>query len=678
MSIALGGCLGVPPIAFGLTEDTGGHLTYVWGAAAALAERPDVVDVEIVTRLIDDPALGAQYATPRQRYSDKLWITRVPTADRRYLSKAEAAADRPAFVQALLADLARRSVLPDIVHAHFADAAEVARAIRDRFGIPFLFTAHSLGIDKAGCGLEDPALRARIAMEDRAIASADAIVASSRDEAERQLMAYPSADAARIHRVPPGAVLDTGMEETADRAVALLSPFLRDIERPMILAIARPVRKKNLVALVDMFASRDDLRSRANLVIVAGLRDAPDSGGEEQRAVVADLLDRMDRHDLYGVLAIPKRHEQADIPALYALARRTGGVFVNPALTEPFGLTLAEAAHHGLPVVATCHGGAPDIVAELGHGLVADPNDPASFAQTIARVLDDRAAWQAASASGRRRARQWDWHGYAEQFVSIARAARGPSVAPVDGRTLLLCDIDNTLTGCRVGSAELIDRIEREPDRIFGIATGRSLQEAQRILRDWKYPVPTLLITSVGSEIYWANGNRLAHDHAYAAWIARDWRPDAIRAVLADWPDVIEQPPVEQRRFKLSWFASDAGVAMRVRTRLAREGIAARTIFSHGRFLDIVPERSGKSGAMQWAASRLGLELSAVYAAGDSGNDFDMLEACPNAMLVANHSAELAPLLGRQGVHLATRIHAGGIVELLDRLAQAHPVEVAA
>jgi hypothetical protein len=32
-------------------------------------------------------------------------------------------------------------------------------------------------------------------------------------------------------------------------------------------------------------------------------------------------------------------------------------VFINPALVEPFGLTLIEAAAHGLPVVATANGG---------------------------------------------------------------------------------------------------------------------------------------------------------------------------------------------------------------------------------------------------------------------------------------------------------------------------------
>jgi glycosyltransferase involved in cell wall biosynthesis len=46
------------------------------------------------------------------------------------------------------------------------------------------------------------------------------------------------------------------------------------------------------------------------------------------------------------------------------------GVFVNPALVEPFGLTLIEAAAYGLPMVATKNGGPVDIQRVSVSGLV--------------------------------------------------------------------------------------------------------------------------------------------------------------------------------------------------------------------------------------------------------------------------------------------------------------------
>lgn len=672
MSLALGGCIKAPPVAFGLTEDTGGHITYALGAARALATREDVTAVEIVTRLIDDPDLGSAYAQPYEVVGPGLAIRRIDSGTRAYLSKEAGVADRPAFIAAFLRHLEAAEHRPDVIHAHFADAAEVAAAARARFGIPFIYTAHSLGIDKATSGgAGGAALDERIAHEGRAIVAADAIIASSRDEAERQLMLYPGAAPARIHCVPPGAALEEDAAPDVARAEALVAPFLKDPTKPILLAIARPVRKKNLAALVDLYAADTDLRQRCNLVVVAGLRDAPDSGEEEQRSVIGSLIDRLDRHDLYGSLALPKRHAAGDVAGLYALATASRGVFVNPALTEPYGLTLTEAATHGLPVVATMHGGPADIVARLGHGRIADPNDPTRFADAIRRLIDDPAEWDRASRNGLTRSRALGWPTYAARFMDIARGVieRAQRPAAMIRRPafddLLLSDIDHTLTGCAIGAGALCDLIRTRPALGFGVATGRSLQEAQRLLDEWIYPDPDLLITSVGSEIYWREGRTLVADDGFARHIADGWRPRAVASALESLADLQPQPPVDQRRFKLSYFAGSEAVASRVRARLAEAGVAARVIYSHGRLLDVLPARAGKGAAMLWVAQRLGLPLSRVHAAGDSGNDLDMLQACPNAIVVANHEPALAALRATGRAYFARRPHAAGVLEAL-------------
>ena len=69
--------------------------------------------------------------------------------------------------------------------------------------------------------------------------------------------------------------------------------------------------------------------------------------------------------------ARPARRGRVAFAATTAMSRPCTrwreGVFFNPALTEPYGLTLIEAASHGLPVIATCNGGPSDIVAEPEH-----------------------------------------------------------------------------------------------------------------------------------------------------------------------------------------------------------------------------------------------------------------------------------------------------------------------
>jgi len=180
-----------------------------------------------------------------------------------------------------------------------------------------------------------------------------------------------------------------------------------------------------------------------------------------------------------------------------------------------------------------------------------------------------------------------------------------------------------------------------------------------------------VLITSVGSEIFWRRGPVLEQDQRYAAHIATDWHPGAIVDALEGLDGLEPQPPVEQRPFKLSYFADRPKVADEVRRRLATAGILARVIYSHGRLLDVLPLRAGKGAAMEWVARQLGIPLDRVHAAGDSGNDLDMLEACPNAIVVANHEPALARLRGNGNAYFSKRKHAAGIVEALSaRLAE--------
>ena len=67
-------------------------------------------------------------------------------------------------------------------------------------------------------------------------------------------------------------------------------------------------------------------------------------------------------------------------------------MFVNPALTEPFGLTLIEAAASGLPVVATNDGGPQDILRLCGNGVLVDPLDADEMAASDRGGADGSAA----------------------------------------------------------------------------------------------------------------------------------------------------------------------------------------------------------------------------------------------------------------------------------------------
>ncbi|SHI39935.1 HAD-IIB family hydrolase [Wenxinia saemankumensis] len=658
--VALGGCLRRPPVAYGLTEDTGGHIAYVLGAAMAQAERPGTRMVEIVTRAFDAPALGACHAEPVEEVAPRCRIRRLRTARRDYLSKEALEAEIPALSDAFLAMLAE-GPRPDVIHAHFADAAVLARAAEARFGIPWIYHSHSLGREKSQAGLPaEGGLARRIAREDAAIAGAGAIVASSRDEAERQLVVADPGAEGRIHRVSPGvATREVG---DPDRARALLAPHLDDPDKPVVLAVARPIAKKNLGALVEGWGADPDLVARSNLVIVAGLHAAPDATDEAAR-IHAALAAAVERLGLRGRVALPPHHDGADIAALYALAAR-GGVFVNPAHHEPFGLTLIEAAQADVPVVATRNGGPVDILRNLGSGELVDPADPADIARGIRAVLEDPQARDRARRAGSRARRLYSWQGWAARVEGIAASLHARAPRPGIARHLFASDLDGTLTGDRAAAARFAGWHRNRPAGLhFAIATGRSLPEARRVLAEWDLPMPDLFLSSVGTEIW-----RPLRSGAFALcpdWQAeadRDWDQAEIAASLAP-IGLRPQAAHDQRRWKLS-FVADASGAQAARHALDAAGLPALVVHSHDRLLDVLAPHTGKAAAVRFEARRLGLAEDRVAVAGDSGNDLDMLQAFAG-ILPANASPETAPA---RTAWRAGRPHADGVLDGLARL----------
>ena len=651
LHVALGGLLKAPPVPYGLTEDTGGHIAYILGAAGAQAALPGV-RVEIATRRFQTRH-GAAHSQPRTRLGPDLDIVRLDDGDPEYLSKEALTARLPYIAKALERYLSA-GPRPDVIHAHFADAAEVARPSADRWGIPLIYTAHSLAIDKrdtgACMGLED-----RIAREAAAISRADAVIASSRDEAERQIMLYPGSDPARVHRVMPGIEPNDG---STARAEGLLSGLLADPDRPMILAVARPVEKKNLPALLNLYASSATLRERANIVILAGQHGGSEP---EARRIQKCLTDRVREEGLEGLVAMPSRHVHEDVASLYALATRTRGVFVNPALTEPFGLTLLEAAAAGLPVVATSHGGPRDILGLLGHGVAADPSSSA-FERAVEVLVTDAAAWDAASDAARRNAPKWTWDRYARRHLAICSDLVGRIPTGRVASRLLVSDIDNTLTGSLSAAKQFGVWRRSARDWLYAVATGRSLSEARFVLGQWDLPEPDAFATSVGTEIYLRSSGGLVYDEGYAAEIRRGWKPDALRTRLSGVTGLEEQDPIEFRPFKLSYFG-DAAAAERARQAIHDARLKARVVFSHGNLIDVLPVRAGKAAAMRRLAGFFEIPEDAILAAGDSGNDIDMLREAPRAVAVANASDELSVLWNRPNLIRAGAAHAAGVLE---------------
>jgi len=681
MHIALQGCLRPDRVPYGVTPDTGGHIRYLLELVEECARRPEVRRSCLVTRAFVDAELGPEYARPHTRVSERVELLRLPSERAEYLPKEELWRELPSLADALDDHLARASERPDVIHAHYADAGELAVRIQERHGIPFVFTAHSLGRVKLRVDprLEhDEAFRHRLDMEQRAIEHAAAVIASSRDEACDQYGSYYGG--ARIEVIPPGCRVEDFRLGRDDPRLARvreqLDRFLRHPDKPCVLGVARPVRKKNLLGLLEAYAGDPWLRAHANLVLVAGTRGDLARCDPESREVLTDLLLAQDRHDLYGSLALPKRHAPEDIPAYYAHAAQLRGVFANLAFNEPFGLTTVEAASAGLPMVGTRDGGTAEVIEQIGHGRVVDPADHGAIAAALRSVLEDPAGWSALSGRGREHAGRYRWARHVDDYLALLQRLRAPagvSAAPTpatattgragpvrDPRRLLFLDLDGTLVGDPEDDEAIRRWLHHDATHRVVLATGRPLAEALAILRRADMPLPEYAITDVGTEIYQLGPPPRA-DERWRRWLDASWQPDALERWVEQHYALPRQTHCTPR--KLSYHCRDARVAARLSAHLEREGLDACVVFSHGRYLDLLPPRGCKGSAAAYLASTLGAPLATARAAGNSGNDASLLRTVGQPIVVANHGGELRSLCRGSGVFVATRPAGRGVVE---------------
>lgn len=676
LHVALQGCLRGENVEYGVTADTGGHIRYLFGLIEATERCKEIERIVVATRAFESE-FGPDYARPIEALSAKTQIVRFPTVEPGYLAKEALWREVPAYAEALIAWIEAQERKPDILHAHYADAGVVAEAVRARLGIPFLFTAHSLGRVKMQAFEEQgrdtgpngaEATARRLASEECALAKAALVIASSRDEAEQQWAGYEAYDPGRVRVIPPGAELDVfGPAVTSAKVEEMIGRFLRQPEKPVLLAIARPVEKKNLAGLLHAFGQSQGLRDRANLVLIAGTRTDIAALEAESADCLREILALIDLYDLYGSIAYPKAHDPDDVPAIYAYARARRGIFVNPALNEPFGLTLLEAAAAGLPIIATENGGPNDIVELCQNGVLINPNEPGAIAEAALRILGEPDLWQRYASAGADAVGRFDWTSHALRYHRLVRAViakRGRR--EVRARELLVCDIDNTLVGSKEAISDFSAWHARQRDTLLAVATGRSFHSALSVLEQESAPLPDWMITSVGSEIYIraAEGPNYEADQAWAAWIDHEWDRDAIVEALSDVSALRPQAALEQRRFKISYLVGKGETLLEaVEERLRRADLRCSIIFSHGRYLDILPARASKGAAVAFLRRKLNLEKAAVIVAGDSGNDREMLRSSAQGIIVANFCDDLDRLPDLAHCHVAERPYAWGVME---------------
>jgi sucrose-phosphate synthase len=709
--ISIHGLIRGHSLELGRDADTGGQTKYVVELAKALASHEDVGQVDLVTRLVHDKKLSGDYSKPIEELTDGARIVRIQCGGRKYLRKELLWPHLEEFIDKTIKFITSQDRPPDIFHGHYADAGYVAMQLAAAFDTPFFFTGHSLGKNKLAKLLADGMKKSeidrlykistRIETEENIIKAADMIITSTQQEIDQQYGLYDNGAAASYTVIPPGIELDAFYpyydsqldidllsEEAKQTKITLsneLHRFWPKPEKPFILAVCRPDHRKNITGLIDAYGMNKELQAIANLAIFAGIRQDINAMGDNERAVLTDMLLQMDRYDLYGKMAIPKKHDFAtEIPTLYRMCAQSRGVFINPALVEPFGLTLIEASACGLPIVATNEGGPVDIIKNCESGLLVDVGQPEAISGALKDILIDQSLWDTFSNNGINGVRKhYSWATHCQHTMQLyyrllpehqAKTANKSSYQqnqerPSFGkrltslRKLMITDIDNTLIGDEDSLYQLLALFEENRSRLaWGVATGRSLELTLDAMTEYNIPLPDILICSVGTEMYY--GPDLRMDKGWQKHISHKWKPERIKETLAQFDFLVFQEAEGQRSHKISYYLENKDNRLqRIKEALNQRKLLCQVIYSHNQFLDILPNRASKGKAVDYLRYKYDFLPRHVMVAGDSGNDADMLQGKTRGLIVGNHSEELNYLKDAPRIYFSQGEYAAGIIE---------------
>ncbi len=209
-------------------------------------------------------------------------------------------------------------------------------------------------------------------------------------------------------------------------------PFGANVVAPPEEAVLARTRRRRDGAVRILFVGRKWHRKGADIVLEA-CTQLVRSGFPVQLHLVglasapADLPDFVVRHGLLNKNATEQR-------ARLEMLLRESDLFFVPSRAENYGMAFCEAAAFGLPAISTRVGGIPTIVEHGVTGILHPPDaNPAAYAESIARLIDDPAGYEAMSmAAWLRFRRLLNWDAFGDRLIGILAAAceTVPTVVP--------------------------------------------------------------------------------------------------------------------------------------------------------------------------------------------------------------------------------------------------------
>lgn len=468
--------------------DTGGQVIYILDQVRALERylkeqikltgldlTPRIV---VLTRLIPE-SNGTSCHQPREKIyeTDNCWILRIPFrhADggivRDWISRFHIWPFLERFSEdggpALLTEFGGR---PDLIIGNYSDGNLVGTLLSDRFNVIQCSIAHALEKTKylfSDMDWENQEENYHFSLQFTAdmiaMNKSDFIITSTQQEiigTEHTMGQYESYQtftlpglyqvvtgvdlfAPKFNVIPPGVdeniyfpYVETEKrvpqkkEQMEHKLYEEDSPeifgVLRQPEKPPIFTMARFDRIKNITGLIEAYGISKKLQSRFNLIFAAAEHDPSRSSDAEEREEIMKAHELINKYELRDKIRWLPSIPKLDTGEAYRMIADRGGIFVQPALFEAFGLTILEAMLSGLPTFGPIFGGPSEIITNGVDGFLINTSKPTLIARRLEEFLkawgSDPDLWQRISRNGIDRVRShFNWNRYSRRLINLAK-----------------------------------------------------------------------------------------------------------------------------------------------------------------------------------------------------------------------------------------------------------------
>ena len=292
----------------------------------------------------------------------------------------------PEFIE-LVTEFVKENQI-DLIHAHYWLSGLVAKEIKSKFGIPYIFTAHSYGkfIDKDS---------KRITSEYEILSKADLVTSSSKFEYNFLNQNYETPEQ-KLRIVYPGVDID------------LFKPTSTNKENTL-LVVGRIQPQKGQINTLKLFHKLLLLSPDLKLNFVGG------PSGNDGKEYLKTIENEIEQTGLKNNVQFLNTATQEQLINEYNKAK----IVVHASQYETFGLIALEANACGVPVVSINQGPLKETIENGQNGYIAESFEDENLILFCKNVLSDSEYQSKTQINCLNVAKQYDWKNTAKQLKEI-------------------------------------------------------------------------------------------------------------------------------------------------------------------------------------------------------------------------------------------------------------------